>query len=199
MNKGCAYQMKPLFRSIMLVDDEKNLIERAKQGDSLAFGALYDHYLPQIYRFVYFKVSHREEAEDITHLVFMKAWQNIAAYIERGFPFSSWLYQISRNQIIDHYRQKKPVADLEAIEETFFADLPSLNTDNKFDLFNIRKALLKLTEDQRDVIIMHFIDDTSIKDVAIALNKTEGAVRLLQHRALQSLKRILKKDNEKSS
>ena len=85
------------------------------------------------------------------------------------------------------------------IEETFFADLPSLNTDNKFDLFNIRKALLKLTEDQRDVIIMHFIDDTSIKDVAIALNKTEGAVRLLQHRALQSLKRILKKDNEKSS
>ena len=199
MNKGCAYQMKPLFRSIMLEDDEKNLIERAKQGDSLAFGALYDHYLPQIYRFVYFKVSHREEAEDITHLVFMKAWQNIAAYIERGFPFSSWLYQISRNQIIDHYRQKKPVADLEAIEETFFADLPSLDTDNKFDLFNIRKALLKLTEDQRDVIIMHFIDDTSIKDVAIALNKTEGAVRLLQHRALQSLKRILKKDNEKSS
>jgi len=199
VNKGCAYQMKPLFRSIMLEDDEKNLIERAKQGDSLAFGALYDHYLPQIYRFVYFKVSHREEAEDITHLVFMKAWQNIAAYIERGFPFSSWLYQISRNQIIDHYRQKKPVADLEAIEETFFADLPSLNTDNKFDLFNIRKALLKLTEDQRDVIIMHFIDDTSIKDVAIALNKTEGAVRLLQHRALQSLKRILKKDNEKSS
>jgi len=199
VNKGCAYQMKPLFRSIMLEDDEKNLIERAKQGDSLAFGALYDHYLPQIYRFVYFKVSHREEAEDITHLVFMKAWQNIAAYIERGFPFSSWLYQISRNQIIDHYRQKKPVADLEAIEETFFADLPSLDTDNKFDLFNIRKALLKLTEDQRDVIIMHFIDDTSIKDVAIALNKTEGAVRLLQHRALQSLKRILKKDNEKSS
>ena len=199
MNKGCAYQMKPLFRSIMLVDDEKNLIERAKQGDSLAFGALYDHYLPQIYRFVYFKVSHREEAEDITHLVFMKAWQNIAAYIERGFPFSSWLYQISRNQIIDHYRQKKPVADLEAIEETFFADLPSLDTDNKFDLFNIRKALLKLTEDQRDVIIMHFIDDTSIKDVAIALNKTEGAARLLQHRELQSPKRILKKDNEKSS
>src|ERR1700677_3343750 len=81
-----------------MIDGEEKLIQEAVRGDSSAFGLLYDHYQPMIYRFVAVKVGRREEAEDITHQVFMNAWQNIASYRHRGHPFSSWLYRIARNQ-----------------------------------------------------------------------------------------------------
>ena len=105
-----------------MLEGEKNLINRAKSGEAKAFGLLYDHYIPQIYRFIYLKVTNREEAEDLTHQVFMKAWQNINNYEERGFQFSSWLYQISRNQVIDFYRQKKQYLDLEAVDPELLVD-----------------------------------------------------------------------------
>ena len=83
--------------------EEEKLIKQAKNGDQASFGALYDNYIKQIFRFVVLKVSSREEAEDIVHDVFLSAWQNMPNYQHRGFPFSSWLYQISRNKIIDYY------------------------------------------------------------------------------------------------
>lgn len=177
-----------------MLEGEKNLVNRARKGEAEAFGLLYDHYMPQIFRFIYLKVSHREEAEDLTHQVFMKAWQNITNYEEQGFPFSSWLYQISRNQVIDYYRQKKPQLDIELVKENLFIDtLP--DTDQKLEFNKIIKTLNKLTQEQKDVIIMHFINDQSIKEIANILKKSEGAIRLLQHRALNRLKKITKEKN----
>ena len=98
-----------------MIDGEEKLIQDAvKEGDSSAFGKLYDHYQPMIYRFVLIKVGRREEAEDITHQVFLQAWQNIRTYRHRGHPFGSWLYRIARNQVIDHYRSRKDDVPLEA-------------------------------------------------------------------------------------
>lgn len=176
-----------------MLDGEKNLVIRAQKGEAEAFGLLYNHYLPQIYRFVYLKVSHREEAEDLTHQVFVKAWQNLKNYEERGFPFSSWLYQISRNQVIDHYRQKRPTIDIETADMEIPTDVPrNASTDFKFEVKRIQESLKKLTPVQQDVVVMHFINDMSIKDIAKTMNKTEGAIRLLQHRAIGRLKKILK-------
>ena len=87
-----------------MLDGEKRIIQDAVGGEASAFGLLYDHYQPKIYRFVLVKVGRREEAEDLTHQIFLHALQNIGSYEHLGFPFSSWLYQIARNQIIDHYR-----------------------------------------------------------------------------------------------
>ena len=87
-----------------MLDGEQSYVNSAIRGDSSAFGVLYDHYQPMIYRFVAVKVGRREEAEDITHQVFLSAWQNIKRYEHRGHPFSSWLYRIARNQVVDHYR-----------------------------------------------------------------------------------------------
>src|SRR5437588_759346 len=96
-----------------MIDGETQLIEAAIRGESSAFGALYDHYAPKIYRFIVVKVTLREEAEDLTHQVFMHAWLNIGSYKRMGHPFSSWLYRIARNQVVDHYRTHKNAVSLE--------------------------------------------------------------------------------------
>src|SRR3984885_16080132 len=103
-----------------MIDGEEKLIKQAVRGVSSAFGPLYDHYQPMIYRFVLVKVGRREDAEDITHQVFMSAWQNIRGYKHRGHPFSSWLYQIARNQVVDHYRAKKSETSLEKMDPEYF-------------------------------------------------------------------------------
>jgi len=98
-----------------MLEDERNLVARAKGGESEAFGLLYDFYMPRIYRFILFKVDRREEAEDLTHQTFLKAWESIEKYESRGYPFSSWLYRIARNNVIDQYRRSNPRISIEDI------------------------------------------------------------------------------------
>ncbi len=176
--------------------DEKAIILGAIDGKASAFGLLYDKYNGQIYRFIYLKVSHREEAEDLTHQVFLSAWQNIKNYKFKGFPFSSWLYQIARNQIIDHYRTKKAVSDIENIEEP---EMPESSLSEKLDvdmeMEAVKKAILKLSQEQQDIIILRFVDDLSPKEVSIALKRPESTVRVIQHRAIKNLQKIINKSN----
>ena len=177
-----------------MLDGEEKLIQDAVRGESSAFGALYDHYQPMIYRFVAVKVGRREEAEDVTHQVFMSAWQNIASYEHRGHPFSSWLYQIARNQVIDFYRAKKNEMPLDAVDPELFAVTAAAEFEipTKLAMENIRRALGTLKADYQDVVIMRFIEDLSLKETAEALEKSEGAIKLMQHRAIKELKQILK-------
>lgn len=173
--------------------DENLIVKNAVAGDSSAFGELYDRYHPMIYRFIAVKVARREDAEDLTHQVFLAAWQNIARYKDLGHPFSSWLYRIARNQVIDHYRAKKPdvsleVMDIEGLLEPVAAhiDLP-----RKMELEKTLKAVRQLSQDHQDVIIMRFVEDLSVRETAKAMKRSEGAVKLLQHRAIKELKKIL--------
>lgn len=181
----------------MLDGEEKSIIDRAIGGDTLAFGLLYDKYHGQIYRFVYLKISHREEAEDITHHVFLSAWQNIADYKHRGFPFSSLLYQIARNKVIDHYRTRKSTIDIEDLNE---AELPRHGTTledslhSQFQLATVKTALKQLKQDYQDIIIMRYIEELTPSEVARILKKPETTVRVLQHRAIKQLKALLSKE-----
>jgi len=175
-----------------MLDGEENLIRSAVKGRPSAFGSLYDHYQPKIYRFVLIKVGRREEAEDLTHQVFLQAWQNIRNYQDLGFPFSSWLYQIARNQIVDHYRTKKTEADIEdVIEELVVPAAAQFIAERNLELEHVRRAIQKLKPEHQDVIVLRFVEDLSIKEVAAALQKTEGAIKLVQHRALKELKLLL--------
>ena len=176
-----------------MLEDEYKLIMEAKGGEAEAFGRLYDYYLPAIYRFILLKVAQREEAEDLTHQVFLKAWQNISDFSVKGLPFSSWLYRIARNLVIDHYRKIKPVIN---IDEEFVSEKlifrPALSKiDDKQDVARIMIALKQLREIERDVVIMRFVEDLSIKEISITINKSEGAIKLIQHRAIKNLKTIL--------
>lgn len=171
--------------------------------DPEVFGKLYDLYVDQIYRFIYFKVSSKEEAEDLTGEVFLKTWQYInemgAAAIDN---LRAFLYQTARNTVIDFYRTRgqREIAVLPADEETgeeLKVDLadPKQDLVQKIELSSdiegVKKSLQKLREDYREVIVLRFIEEMSVEETAEALGKSEGAVRVLLHRAISSLRAIV--------
>ena len=181
-----------------MIEDERNLIIRAKGGEAEAFGLLYDEYLPKIYRFVLLKTGHREEAEDLTHQVFLQAWKSLKSYNDQGYPFSSWLYRIARNLTVDYYRRFRLNIPLE--ESRFFGAKDEIDLAVNFDLSKestrLTVAIQKLKDIEQTVIIMRFIDELSIKETAGAIDKSEGAVKLIQHRAIQKLKKLMSEDKE---
>lgn len=176
-----------------MLEGEEKLIKDIQGGETRFFGQLYDYYLPKIYRFIFLKVGQKAESEDIAHDVFISAWQNLGTYSPKGFPFSSWLYHIARNKVIDYYRLKKPSAHLEDLDDNFVKVASNVEKlfDANLDLEKVKAAIQKLTPEQQDVIIMKFVEDLSHQEIAVALNKSEGAVRLLQHRAINNLKNLL--------
>lgn len=176
-------------------DNEKRLIMEAMSGKSFAFGLLYDKYQPKIYRFILFKVSHREEAEDITHQVFLNAWKKMDEFKDMGFPFSSWLFRIARNKVIDYYRTKKNILSIDEVQEIEIeSDIEKIA--KQLDLERIFKALDQLTEEQRDVIILKFVDGLKNSEIAKIMDKSYGAIRVLQYRSIKKIRHILERDEK---
>jgi len=173
---------------------EQELIKKAQKGEKQAFAALYDTYVEAIYRFIYLKIGRKADAEDITQQVFLNAWQNIQRYNYKGFPFSSWLYKIAHNAVIDFYRSYNNQAkiELESAEEIIQENGPNQEQeiDSNLDLERIKKAIQQLPPDQQSIIIMRFVDDLPIKEIARILEKNEGTIRVIQHRALKQIRKI---------
>ncbi len=188
-NSGVPQEAKPL-------NDEQGLVLTARQGDPNAFGLLYDHYVDRIYRFVYYRVSDAPLAEDLTSRIFLKAWENLPSYRDRGLSFGTWLFSIARNTVIDHYRTAKSEHGLE--------DAASVLTDSSADpeavltealrAERLARAMQTLTDEQREVLVLKFIEGYSTEEVADLMRKKPGAIRALQMRGLQSLERLLEED-----
>lgn len=179
--------------SFPIKEAEAGLILRAKAGEAKAFGALYDRYHAQIYRFVLLKSSNKEDAEDLTHQIFLKAYENVASYEDRGFPFSSWLYQIARNRLTDYYRTAKHEVSLEDTDPEYFVGTASVSNmvDMGIEMEKVKEAIGSLKPDYQDVVIMRFVEELSLQETAEAVGKTVGAIKLIQYRALQELKKKL--------
>lgn len=158
----------------------------AQNGNSEAFGKLYDIYIKSIYDFVYYKTFNKETAEDITSLVFMKAWKNIAQFREESFV--AWLYSIARNAVIDHYRRNRENLDIEDFWD--IADQKDMLSQVDIDLKigDIKKAMQSLSTTEREILIMRFWLDLSFKEIAERLNKNEGAVKMALSRTLNNLR-----------
>lgn len=183
--------------SLSMLEAEQQYIEYAKNGDQQAFGKLYDHYSGPIYRFIVLKVSGKQEAEDLMHEVFLNAWQKLPNFEERGFPFSSWLYKIARNKVIDYYRTKKQHVTIDDEQGAALVDqLRATDTNNDLDttlgLEKVKEAMELLTGEQREVLTMRFVQDLNPKEIAVILNKREGTIRIIQHRAVTKLKKYFK-------
>lgn len=179
-------------------EDIKLIAVRASNNDPDAFGRLYRLYFPQVFTFINFRVSSREDAEDLANGVFEKALGAIDRYQPKPAQFSTWLYTIAKNCIIDHYRKRRLPVDVEAEAEVIACtDVSSdpvacvLSDERKRTL---REALLVLTPDQREVVECRFFFELSILETASAMGKTEGAVKALQFRALDGLHRLLTED-----
>lgn len=176
-------------------EDEKRLAElvlRAQQGDHLAFGNIYDVFITPIYRYVAFRVP-MGIAEDLTADVFVKSWEKLGSYkVQKGTPFSSWLFRIARNVVIDSYRMQR---DTEEIDE-FHEDPdrwndPSLAITQELQSTMLRQAMQKLPKRYREVLLLSFMAELSHPEIAHALKMREGSVRILKHRALKKLSTLL--------
>ena len=171
------------------------LLTQAKNGQESAFAEIYDLYFKKIYRFIFFRVSHKEVAEDLAEEVFLKAFSKINS-INKNRSFEGWLYQIARNLVIDYYRQKKTTVSLEEIEniveyESNLVDTINLDQQQK----TLLKLIKELTSEQQVIIKLKFFEDLDNEEIAEALQKSEGSIRVIQHRAITKLQELIQKGN----
>ena len=167
---------------------EDQLVERAK-GDADAFGELYDHYFGQIYRFVYSRVRDQDAAEDITSEVFFKALRAIGRYKPSGHPFSAWLYQISVNAIADHYRARRPTSNIDdAIGVSDGRQPLDEHVAQKSEAARVWAAIDALPEQQRTAMTLKLGEDLKLADIGVIMGKSEGAIKLLIHRGMVTLR-----------
>jgi RNA polymerase sigma-70 factor (ECF subfamily) len=184
---------------------EKYLLFKAKNKDPEAYSKVYDLYADRIYRFVFFKVSSREEAQDLTSEVFLKTWQ----YITSGkdiLNLNAYLYRVARNLVIDHYRK---ASQKEVSFDALAGGLDSLDQEeslkveqakaleDKLQMEKIEDKLMGLKDEYREVIILRYVDDLSISEIAAIVEKKKGAVRVILFRALNALRELMGEKNAK--
>ena len=162
--------------------DERLRIEAA-QKDPSRFADLYEEHFERVYAYVLRRAGDRGEAQDITADVFQQALANIGRFEWRGVPFAVWLYRIAANAVADHFQRLSRPAP---------APPPESSTDESYEDVERRAELFRsvdrLPPDQRRVIVMRFAEEKSIREVARELGRSEGAVKQLQWRGLQSLR-----------
>jgi RNA polymerase sigma-70 factor (ECF subfamily) len=184
----------PLSSPLSLAEgDEATLVHQAREGSREAFGLLYERHRATIARYVAARIRDASDSEDLTEAIFESAWRAMGRYREQGVPFLAWLYRLAHNRVVDHYRALRPTVTLipevhESIEDT------GAPLDLNIDSADLLKALHALTADQRDVIVLRFVQGMSGREVAQAMDKREDAIRALQFRALATLRRILAGD-----
>jgi len=173
-------------------DIDDGTIERARAGDQQALAAVYDWYLPRVYRYVLSRLGDVAEAEDLTEDIFLRMLGAIADYKRTGVPFSAWLFRIARNHLVSYYR-KNGNRKADALQETM-ADSrhdPASIVETQLILGEVAEAVQRLPDAQRDVIALRFAVGLSIAETAQVLGKRQGNVKALQHKAVTRLQKIL--------
>jgi RNA polymerase sigma-70 factor (ECF subfamily) len=177
------------------LDDEDELIRLAQAGDGAAFGRLYDRYLPSIYRYTYSKTSSRSAAEDLTSETFLRAFRAIARRPRAHLNFAAWLVTIARNVVIDHHRSgwsRLAVVTDEVDPRVDESMGPEQSALASMSTASIRDALTQLPDDQRECLVLRFFTGLSINETAAAMDRTDGAIKQLQFRATNRLRRLIK-------
>ncbi|MBI2831481.1 MAG: sigma-70 family RNA polymerase sigma factor [Chloroflexi bacterium] len=167
--------------------ETNQLVRQCIDGDYEAFGKLYTCWVMPIYRYVFYQVKDKMTAEDITEEVFMKAWQAIGSCKGKEATFSSWLYRIAHNQVVDVFRHEQRQVSLEATAIDCF---PSVTPDMgvNLQLEEILQEIAGMPQSQKQVLLLKFIEGLSNPEISQIMGKSEGAIRILQMRALQTLR-----------
>lgn len=169
------------------------LVTRAQQGDPTAFATLYEAYSPLVFRFLRRRVEGSDEVvEDLTEDVFLKVYEKLDRYVERGLPFTAWLYRIAHNHLVDYIRQR-PRYNAHSLDEV--AEVAERSAPSAFgqvlDQQALEPALARLTPEQRRAVELRFLEGLSVAETSNAMGRSEEAVKKLQARALANLRRHL--------
>jgi RNA polymerase sigma-70 factor (ECF subfamily) len=172
--------------------NEGALIQASIEGDGKAFEALYVHYMDAIYRYIFFRVGDEIQAEDLTEETFVRAWEALPKY-QHKYPFSSWLYRIAHNLVIDHYRRKKPVPISNGLMRTYSnSDEPMDHmVDRKQEIRLLIKAVQRLNELEKEIVLLRFVEGLSHKEISAMVGRSPSSCRVILHRALKALRATL--------
>ncbi len=170
--------------------DDLDLVKEVKGGSVSALQTLYMRHLDSIYRYFFFQTHDKFLSEDLSQDVFIRVWKAIDHYDEKKGAFTSWMYRIAHNLLIDHYRGKKALSLKEGLEASYSEDwLEKLDRDEKIQ--KIIGALSELPKDYQEVVLLRFFEDLAVEEVAKIVGKSEENIRVIQHRAIRKLKEIL--------
>jgi RNA polymerase sigma-70 factor, ECF subfamily len=176
-----------------------DLVTRAKDGDGEAFARLYDRYVDQVYGFVYRRVRSPELAEDLTSDVFLRALRSLDRFTWQGVDIGAWLMTIARNRVTDHFksaraRLEQPTDEIRDGGDTTRPEDPERLALDRDVAQALALAMSELAEDHREVLELRFVQGLSVAESAAAMDRTDGAIKALQYRALKALARIVKED-----
>lgn len=182
-----------------LADDATvdQLAVAATTGDVEAVGRLYDALVGPIYRYVAVRVRRREDAEDLTHLVFERIVGGLPRYRHKGRPFAAWAFRIARNAVIDHQRRLRPTEPLASIAEPSDGiGLEALSLRDE-EIRELRSAIRRLTPDQQEAIALRYAAGLSAEEAARVMGRRAGTIRGLTFRAIEALRRQLAEDRNR--
>lgn len=173
-------------------EDIRNLVAQAQEGNTEAFGQVYDHFFLPIYRYTSFRAP-EELVEDLVSEVFVKAWEKLHRYKTRkDVPFGAWLFRIARHTIVDAYRTQRSFDQVpEDVPDTDVLNHADASIKHKDLLRAVRRALWQLPRRYREVLLLSFMGGLNHKEAARALRLSEGAVRILKFRALKKFQEAL--------
>lgn len=174
-------------------ETEEELVERAKY-DPQAFGVLYDRYVDKVYNYIFHRVGNQHDAEDLTARAFHRALANMSAYVDRGVPFSAWLFRIAHNLVANWHRDqgRRPVAPLDDTQPSQ-RHHPEASAELAEEEGALMDAIRNLPDERQTLLIFKFSEGLSNAEIARHLGRTEGAVKSLYHRTLLSLREELEK------
>ena len=170
------------------MEDDSLYVSRCQEGDTEAFGVLYDRYIDKIYRFVFYKTFVKEVAEDITSDVFHKALQMINSYEADKGVFSAWIYRIARNNVIDYYRSQKGDVPLEDVFDVGFDERTPESLDAIAALDKVNVYLETLSSKQREIITLRVWEELSYREIAEIVGGTEDGVKMAFSRSIRELR-----------
>ena len=172
--------------------EEWELVQRAQTLDEAALASLYTSYYPRVYNYAFLQLGDIHAAEDLASEVMLKLLESIKKYRFRGTPFSAWVFRIARNRLIDLHRRRKRRGEVNLTEPLASMQIgPQTMAERALERGQLQLALKYLTDEQRQVIVLKFIEGFDNASIARILGRSEGAIKSLQHRALNSLRRVM--------